>query len=335
MLSLTSLLSSATLLDHDRFEMDRRRPPPPRRPHRRRHRRQQRHRPRRRARARRAPAPASCSPCATSAEGEQAAAGDARRDARCAGSTSPTSPPCAPSPTRWEGDVDVLINNAGVMAIARAPDRRRLRAADRHEPPRALRADQPAAAAHHRPGGHRRLGRAPDGQHPPRRPQLGARRLPRAGAPTGSPSSPTCCSRSSSSGASPRPARAVRAVAAHPGYAATNLQGHTGNVLQHALMAIGNRLVAQSDEHGRAARRCTRRPRTCRARATSGPDGFQERRGHPTLVGRSAAASDRGRRRRAVGAVRGAHRRALPARRRRARLIAAAACHASPAESRA
>ena len=42
----------------------------------------------------------------------------------------------------------------------------------------------------------------------------------------------------------------VRAVAAHPGYAATNLQSHTGNVFQHVGMWIGNKLIAQSDEQG-------------------------------------------------------------------------------------
>ena len=42
----------------------------------------------------------------------------------------------------------------------------------------------------------------------------------------------------------------VRAVAAHPGYAATNLQSHTGNVIQHVGMWIGNKLIAQSDEQG-------------------------------------------------------------------------------------
>ena len=42
----------------------------------------------------------------------------------------------------------------------------------------------------------------------------------------------------------------VRAVAAHPGYAATELQSRTGNALQNGLMAIGNRLLAQSGDQG-------------------------------------------------------------------------------------
>ncbi|MGI9030579.1 MAG: oxidoreductase [Ilumatobacteraceae bacterium] len=83
----------------------------------------------------------------------------------------------------------------------------------------------------------------------------------------------------------------VRALAAHPGYAATNLQSHTGNPVAKALMAVSNRVIAQSDERGAL-------PVLYAATADLpggsyvGPDGFQEARGHPTLVGRSAAASD-------------------------------------------
>ena len=83
----------------------------------------------------------------------------------------------------------------------------------------------------------------------------------------------------------------VRAVAAHPGWAATNLQSHTGNVLQHAFMAVGNRLIAQSDEMG-ALPTLYAATQDLAGNAYVGPDGFREGRGHPTLVGRSAAASD-------------------------------------------
>ncbi|MGH9270908.1 MAG: oxidoreductase, partial [Ilumatobacteraceae bacterium] len=76
----------------------------------------------------------------------------------------------------------------------------------------------------------------------------------------------------------------VRALAAHPGYAATNLQSHTGNPVAKALMAVSNRVIAQSDERGAL-------PVLYAATADLpggsyvGPDGFQEARGHPTLVG--------------------------------------------------
>lgn len=39
----------------------------------------------------------------------------------------------------------------------------------------------------------------------------------------------------------------VRAVAAHPGYSATNLQGHTGPTLSGRLMVIGNKLATDAD----------------------------------------------------------------------------------------
>jgi NAD(P)-dependent dehydrogenase (short-subunit alcohol dehydrogenase family) len=83
----------------------------------------------------------------------------------------------------------------------------------------------------------------------------------------------------------------VRAVAAHPGYAATNLQSHTGNKLQHVGMWIGNKLIAQSDEQG-AWPTLYAATQDIPGDSYVGPDGFQEGRGHPTLVGRSDAASD-------------------------------------------
>jgi len=39
----------------------------------------------------------------------------------------------------------------------------------------------------------------------------------------------------------------VRALAAHPGYSHTNLQGHSARKLDNALMAIGNRLATDAD----------------------------------------------------------------------------------------
>jgi NAD(P)-dependent dehydrogenase (short-subunit alcohol dehydrogenase family) len=83
----------------------------------------------------------------------------------------------------------------------------------------------------------------------------------------------------------------IRAAAAHPGYAATNLQSHTGSRLQNALMTIGNRLFAQSDEMG-ALPTLYAATQDLPGASYVGPDGFKEQRGHPTLVGRSAAASD-------------------------------------------
>jgi len=83
----------------------------------------------------------------------------------------------------------------------------------------------------------------------------------------------------------------VRALAAHPGYAATNLQGHTGSGLQHRFMSITNRLLAQSDEMG-ALPTLYAASQDLPGASYVGPDGFQEQRGHPALAKRSAAAQD-------------------------------------------
>jgi NAD(P)-dependent dehydrogenase (short-subunit alcohol dehydrogenase family) len=83
----------------------------------------------------------------------------------------------------------------------------------------------------------------------------------------------------------------VRALAAHPGYAATNLQNRTESLLQNTLMAISNRVIAQSDEMG-ALPTLYAATQDLPGDSYVGPDGFQEQRGHPTLVGRSGAARD-------------------------------------------
>ncbi|MEU7427907.1 oxidoreductase [Streptomyces sp. NPDC040750] len=83
----------------------------------------------------------------------------------------------------------------------------------------------------------------------------------------------------------------VRSLAAHPGYAATNLQSHTASPLVRAVMAVAAKLVAQDGEAG-ALPTLFAATQDLPAAAYVGPDGLGEMRGAPTLVGRSAAASD-------------------------------------------
>jgi NAD(P)-dependent dehydrogenase (short-subunit alcohol dehydrogenase family) len=83
----------------------------------------------------------------------------------------------------------------------------------------------------------------------------------------------------------------VRATAAHPGYASTNLQSHTGSFLQTELMKVGNLLFAQNDEMG-ALPTLYAATQDIPGGSFVGPDGIAEQRGHPTLVGRSGAAQD-------------------------------------------
>jgi NAD(P)-dependent dehydrogenase (short-subunit alcohol dehydrogenase family) len=83
----------------------------------------------------------------------------------------------------------------------------------------------------------------------------------------------------------------VRAVAAHPGYARSNLHNHTGSALYGVAMGIGNRLFGQDDRAGAAP---TLYAATADLPGDSfvGPDGPAGARGRPTVVARSRAAQD-------------------------------------------
>ncbi len=83
----------------------------------------------------------------------------------------------------------------------------------------------------------------------------------------------------------------VIATAAHPGYAATNLQSGSGNRLWEAVMSVGNRVVAQ-DENGGALPTLYAALADVPGDSYAGPGGFTEQRGAPKLVGRSKAAQD-------------------------------------------
>ncbi|WP_375387323.1 MULTISPECIES: oxidoreductase [Actinomycetes] len=83
----------------------------------------------------------------------------------------------------------------------------------------------------------------------------------------------------------------IRALAAHPGYAATNLQGRSSNPVARAAMAVANRVFAQSDAQG-ALPSLYAVVTDLPGGSYVGPDGRNEMSGYPTLVGRSAAATD-------------------------------------------
>ncbi|MER7638109.1 oxidoreductase [Streptomyces sp. NPDC126522] len=83
----------------------------------------------------------------------------------------------------------------------------------------------------------------------------------------------------------------VRSLAAHPGWAATNLQSHTANPVTRVLMAMGNKVVAQDDKGG-ALPTLFAATEDLPGGSFVGPSGPVEMRGEPTLVGRSTAASD-------------------------------------------
>jgi NAD(P)-dependent dehydrogenase (short-subunit alcohol dehydrogenase family) len=82
----------------------------------------------------------------------------------------------------------------------------------------------------------------------------------------------------------------LEAVAAHPGYASTNLQFHTESI-QDKLMWLGNKLLAQSPEAG-AWPTLYAATQDIPGGSFVGPDGLGEQRGHPHLVGCSERARD-------------------------------------------
>jgi len=83
----------------------------------------------------------------------------------------------------------------------------------------------------------------------------------------------------------------VIATAAHPGYAATNLQFHSQRRLLDLLSQIGNRIVAQSEQDG-ALPTLFAATRDIPGNSYAGPGGFMESRGPAKLVGRTSAARD-------------------------------------------
>jgi NAD(P)-dependent dehydrogenase (short-subunit alcohol dehydrogenase family) len=83
----------------------------------------------------------------------------------------------------------------------------------------------------------------------------------------------------------------VLANAAHPGYAATNLQFHSGRRVLDLVSIVGNRLLAQ-DENGGALPTLYAAIADVPGNSFAGPGGFMEQRGAPKLVGRSDAAAD-------------------------------------------
>jgi len=82
----------------------------------------------------------------------------------------------------------------------------------------------------------------------------------------------------------------VRALACHPGYASTNLANHSGSNVKTQLMKVAS-LLAQSDKMG-ALPTLYAVTQDLPGASYVGPRGLGEWRGHPALVRRSVAASD-------------------------------------------
>lgn len=84
----------------------------------------------------------------------------------------------------------------------------------------------------------------------------------------------------------------VTAHAVHPGYAATDLQGRSAGTAQRLMLAVTNRLMAQSDAMG-ALPTLYAATQPLPGNSYTGPDGRGELRGHPGPARRSPHAEER------------------------------------------
>jgi len=86
--------------------------------------------------------------------------------------------------------------------------------------------------------------------------------------------------------------RATKSVAAHPGYAATNLQTAAPPALDRIVMRASNLIMAQSADMGALPVLYAATYPGLEGGSYLGPDGIGEFRGHPHLVSPSRAARD-------------------------------------------
>jgi NAD(P)-dependent dehydrogenase (short-subunit alcohol dehydrogenase family) len=85
---------------------------------------------------------------------------------------------------------------------------------------------------------------------------------------------------------------AISSLAAHPGYAATNLQSSAPPKLDRLVMVVTNRLLAQSAEMGVLPTLYAATYPGLEGGAFIGPDGIAEQRGHPKAVMANRSARD-------------------------------------------
>jgi NAD(P)-dependent dehydrogenase (short-subunit alcohol dehydrogenase family) len=84
----------------------------------------------------------------------------------------------------------------------------------------------------------------------------------------------------------------IKSVAAHPGWAATNLQYAAAPAFDRLVMRLGNAVIAQDDEMGALPQLYAATEPGLAGGTYVGPDGVGEQRGYPKVVKPSRAARD-------------------------------------------
>src|ERR671910_2731300 len=84
----------------------------------------------------------------------------------------------------------------------------------------------------------------------------------------------------------------VKSLAAHPGYAATNLQSAAAPLFDRLVMKLSDAVVAQNDEMGALPQLYAATEPGLEGGTYVGPDGPGEQRGYPTIVKPNGAARD-------------------------------------------
>jgi NAD(P)-dependent dehydrogenase (short-subunit alcohol dehydrogenase family) len=84
----------------------------------------------------------------------------------------------------------------------------------------------------------------------------------------------------------------VKSLAAHPGYASTNLQSAAAPLVDRLVMKVGNAVIAQSGEMGALPQLYAATEPGVEGGIYVGPDGPGEQRGHPTVVQPNGRARD-------------------------------------------
>ena len=85
----------------------------------------------------------------------------------------------------------------------------------------------------------------------------------------------------------------VKSVAAHPGYAATNLQSAAAPLVDRLVMKVANAVIAQSGEMGALPVLYAATEPGLEGGTYVGPDGIGEHRGHPKVVKPNRVARDK------------------------------------------